>query len=341
MKTPAFALLALFSFAPGLLAEGLSLGCRLEPESVTIAARQEVVVTLKNEGAAPVELPKLAFDRQVVSLDVKLGDGPVATYERIHPNPYEPQKDWPKATLGPGESQELRIGLPAIQVGPVSVTAHLFRPHAQGPGDAKSLGEHLTSAPATGTVTPDPQGNDAVELRIITTHGPMRARLFPELAPATCLHICELAMAGPNAEAGTLQPGFYDGKTFHRVIPDFMIQGGDPNGDGSGGPGWCMPGEQPKAPFAERAKHLPGRLSMAKSDNPDSGGSQFFICTGTPSYLDGVHVVFGELTRGLDVAETITMVPTVEAPGGQRTRPLDPVLIKSLSVRATKSPAQK
>ena len=332
MTTLRIALFALLALPAGALAEGLTLSCRLEPESVPVGGRQEVVVSLANVGSQAVDLPRLAFDRQVVSLDVKLGEGAPAVYERIHPDPYSPRGEWPRGPLAPGESWELRIGLPALQAGPVSVTAHLARPQ---PG-RKPLAEHLTSAPASGTVTPDAAGNDTVELRFITTHGPMRARLFPELAPATCLHICELIMAGPGAEDGGPRPGYYDGLTFHRVIPDFMIQGGDPNGDGSGGPGWCMPGEQPKAPFAERAKHLPGRLSMAKSDHPDSGGSQFFICTGTPSYLDGVHVVFGELVRGEDVAHTISVVDTVEAPGGARTQPLNPVLIKSLRVRPAK-----
>ena len=333
MTTRATALLLGLFLPCAALAQGLQLSCRLEPESAPVGARQEAVVSLANVGSQAVELPRLAFDRQLVSLEVQLADGPQAIYERIHPDPYTPRADWPRASLAPGEKWELRIGLPALVAGPVSVTAHLARPLA----GHKGLLEHLSAAPAKGEVVRDAAGNDTVELRFITTHGPMRARLFPGLAPATCLHIAELILGGTAAEEGVLRPGFYDGLTFHRVRPDFMIQGGDPEGDGRGGPGWSMPGEQQAAPVPEQAKHLPGRLSMAKSQDKDSGGSQFFVCTGTPSYLDGVHTVFGELVKGQDVAHTISVVDTVEVPGGEKSRPLTPVIIKTLRVVPAKS----
>lgn len=94
--------------------------------------------------------------------------------------------------------------------------------------------------------------------------------------------------------------GFYDGLTFHRVIPNFMIQGGDPKGDGSGGPGFTIPDEADKG-----LKHVRGSLSMAKTPTPNSGSTQFFVCHSPQAHLDGVHTVFGECIQGMDVVDKI------------------------------------
>lgn len=96
--------------------------------------------------------------------------------------------------------------------------------------------------------------------------------------------------------------GFYNGLTFHRVIADFMIQGGDPKGDGSGGPGFTIPDEADKG-----LKHVRGSLSMAKTSAPNTGGSQFFICHTPQPHLDGVHTVFGECIQGMDVVDKIAI----------------------------------
>lgn len=96
--------------------------------------------------------------------------------------------------------------------------------------------------------------------------------------------------------------GFYNGLTFHRVIANFMIQGGDPSGDGSGGPGFTIPDEADK-----RLKHQRGSLSMAKTAQPNTGGSQFFICHTPQPHLDGIHTVFGECIQGMDVVDKIAV----------------------------------
>lgn len=339
-------LVACFALLPAAVAQDLQLSCRLEPETVPVGGRMEAVVSLANVSSQAIDLPRLAFDRQLVTLEVQLAGGEPFAYERIHPSSYQPRVDWPRAQLGPGEKWEHRIGIPALKVGAVQVTAHLAWLARLELSGIKPLVDPLKSSTATGTVTPDAKGNDTVEWRMVTAYGPMRARLFVDLAPGTCLHMAELVMAGKDAsEGGLVRPGFFDGLTFHRVIPSFMIQGGDPEGTGMGGPGYSIPGEQKDAPVPDQAKHLSGRLSMAKSSiqsatpaqNKDSGGSQFFVCTGAPTHLDGLHVVWGELVRGHDVADTITRVPTTEMPGGEQSRPINPVIIRSARIVPTKA----
>jgi peptidyl-prolyl cis-trans isomerase B (cyclophilin B) len=134
---------------------------------------------------------------------------------------------------------------------------------------------------------------------IETEFGNIELRFFPEVAPNHVKNFIELA-----------EKGFYDGTTFHRVIPGFMIQGGDPNSKnpdrskhGYGGPGYTL-----KAEFNEKP-HKRGTLSMARSQDPDSAGSQFFICAANASQLDGKYTVFGEVTSGMDVADKIISQP--------------------------------
>ncbi|MDR3150012.1 MAG: peptidylprolyl isomerase [Oscillospiraceae bacterium] len=134
---------------------------------------------------------------------------------------------------------------------------------------------------------------------IETPHGTMKAELYPETAPATVDNFVKLATSG-----------FYDGLTFHRIIPGFMIQGGDPDGDGTGGPGWTIPGEFARNGFQNDIKHLRGVLSMARTSDPDSAGSQFFIMTDDAPHLNGNYAAFGKLTSGFDVLDAIAGAAT-------------------------------
>ena len=122
--------------------------------------------------------------------------------------------------------------------------------------------------------------------RLTTTFGPIVLKLFPEVAPqhvTSFINLCEL--------------GFYDGVPFHRVIPGFMMQGGDPLGQGTGGPNYVM-----KSEFNDR-KHKKGTLAAARTNDPNSAGSQFYICFADASFLDKQYTVFGEVTEGLPVVE--------------------------------------
>ena len=138
-----------------------------------------------------------------------------------------------------------------------------------------------------------------VEGLITTNFGNIKIKLFPDVAPETVRNFTTLAKSK-----------FYDGTLFHRVIPGFMIQGGDPNTKnpdkstwGQGGPGYNL-----KAEFNSRS-HLRGIVSMARSTDPDSAGSQFFIVTSDSTFLDRQYTVFGEVVNGMEVADEIVNLP--------------------------------
>ena len=128
--------------------------------------------------------------------------------------------------------------------------------------------------------------------------GVMTGELYPETAPKTVENFEKLA-----------NQGFYDGLTFHRVIPGFMIQGGCPKGDGTGGPGYQIPGEFTDNGFRNDLKHQRGVLSMARAANPNSGGCQFFIMVEDAPFLDGQYASFGRITEGLELADAIVATP--------------------------------
>ncbi|MCR5053234.1 MAG: peptidylprolyl isomerase [Lachnospiraceae bacterium] len=127
----------------------------------------------------------------------------------------------------------------------------------------------------------------------------MVAELYPEIAPNTVNNFISL-----------INKGFYNGVIFHRVIKGFMLQGGDPDGNGTGGPGYSIRGEFSNNGFKNDLKHTPGVLSMARTMIPDSAGSQFFIMHKDAPHLDGDYAAFGKITEGMDVVNKIAEVPT-------------------------------
>ncbi len=126
----------------------------------------------------------------------------------------------------------------------------------------------------------------------------IRAELYPEIAPNTVRNFVSL-----------VQSGFYDGTIFHRVIPGFMIQGGDPQGTGMGGPDYCIRGEFTANGFRNDLVHTRGVLSMARTAVPDSAGSQFFIMTTDSPHLDGQYAAFGKIIEGIEACDTIVNAP--------------------------------
>lgn len=148
---------------------------------------------------------------------------------------------------------------------------------------------------------------------IETNHGTITAEMFTDLAPETAGNFIELA-----------KKGFYDGIIFHRVIDGFMLQGGDPTGTGTGGPGYSIDCE-----FGPRLAHThAGTLSMANS-GPNTGGSQFFITLAATPWLDGKHAIFGKVVSGLDVVQMIGKLKT--NPGD---RPVEDVVMEKVTVGA-------
>ena len=144
----------------------------------------------------------------------------------------------------------------------------------------------------------------------------MKAELYPEIAPNTVNNFISL-----------IQKGFYNGLTFHRVIPGFMIQGGCPEGTGTGGPGYSIRGEFAQNGFRNDLAHTEGVLSMARAMHPDSAGSQFFIMHQTSPHLDGAYAAFGKITEGLEIVNKIAETDT-----DYSDRPLTPQVIRSITV---------
>ena len=141
--------------------------------------------------------------------------------------------------------------------------------------------------------------------------------LYPEIAPITCENFVKL-----------VESKFYDGLTFHRVIPEFMIQGGCPNGTGTGGPDWTIKGEFMANGVANSIKHERGVISMARTSDPDSAGSQFFIMHENSPHLDGQYAAFGKVVSGIEAVDEIANVPT-----NFMDKPLEPQIIKRAYIK--------
>lgn len=151
---------------------------------------------------------------------------------------------------------------------------------------------------------------------VIKGMGTIKAELFPEIAPNTVNNFIELA-----------NDGFYDGLTFHRIIKGFMNQGGDPEGTGMGGPGYSIKGEFANNGFKNDLKHTPGVLSMARSKEPNSAGSQFFLMTGDAPHLDGDYAGVGKVIEGMSVVRKIEATET-----GAKDKPKKAIVIDSITV---------
>ena len=144
----------------------------------------------------------------------------------------------------------------------------------------------------------------------------MKGELYPDKAPETVENFVKL-----------VEEGFYDGLTFHRVIPGFMIQGGCPLGNGTGGPGHTIKGEFLSNGFNNDLRHDRGVLSMARAMDPNSAGSQFFIMVAAAPHLDGEYAGFGKITEGMEAADKIVSVKT-----GFNDKPKEPQVIKKVTV---------
>jgi peptidyl-prolyl cis-trans isomerase B (cyclophilin B) len=147
--------------------------------------------------------------------------------------------------------------------------------------------------------------------------GDIKVELYPEIAPITVENFVKLA-----------GQGFYNGLTFHRVIPGFMIQGGCPDGTGMGGPGYHIKGEFAANGVANNLKHSRGVISMARAMDPDSAGSQFFIMHEDAPHLDGSYAAFGKVTEGIEIVDKIAETKT-----DYNDKPLEPQIIEVMTVQ--------
>lgn len=144
----------------------------------------------------------------------------------------------------------------------------------------------------------------------------IKAELYPEVAPNTVNNFISL-----------INQGYYNGVIFHRVIPNFMIQGGDPSGIGTGGPGYSIKGEFTGNGFKNDLRHTKGVLSMARTMVPDSAGSQFFVMVADSPHLDGQYAAFGKVIEGMEVADEI-----VSADCDHRDKPITDQIMKEVTI---------
>ena len=157
----------------------------------------------------------------------------------------------------------------------------------------------------------------------VEDYGVIELELYPDIAPQSVYNFCYLA-----------RQGFYDGVIFHRIIKGFMIQGGDPQGTGSGGPGYCIKGEFAANGVKNGLKHERGVISMARKSKPyDSAGSQFFIVHQTSPHLDGQYAAFGRVISGMNVVDAIASVQV-----GYADKPLYDVVIKTITISGPELP---
>lgn len=171
---------------------------------------------------------------------------------------------------------------------------------ARLPLAAALAGAAILSAPLTmpaPAAPPMKAGASAPVVRMVTTRGVILIKLYPKDAPITCKNFEKL-----------VKGGFYNGLTFHRITDlgapgaSKIVQGGDPKGNGSGGPGYTIKGEFPQNGVTNPLTHVAGAVAMARTGAPDSAGSQFYICVNPVHFLDGNYAVFGQVIKGLDVA---------------------------------------
>lgn len=186
------------------------------------------------------------------------------------------------------------------------------QPPAQAPAESHEAAD-VSNLPDTVNATITMEDGGVIELE-----------LYPKIAPQSVYNFVALARSG-----------FYDGLTFHRIKSGFMIQGGDPDGSGTGGPGYGIKGEFAQNGFANPLRHTRGVLSMARQGDPmyDSAGSQFFIVHEDSTFLDGAYAGFGKVTSGMDVVDRIASVST-----DRYDRPLEEVKMKSVTIQGADLP---
>lgn len=172
---------------------------------------------------------------------------------------------------------------------------------ANSSADSSANNAAAPSASTGGEVQPDPaytsSDNPVVTIEMKSGQT-IEVELYPKAAPNTVNNFISL-----------VKKGFYDGTKFHRVIPGFMIQGGDPDGNGSGGPGYSIPGEFSDNGVTNDLKHTRGVISMARTGDPNSAGSQFFIMVADADYLNGQYAAFGKVIKGMDTVDAIVNLP--------------------------------
>jgi cyclophilin family peptidyl-prolyl cis-trans isomerase len=306
MMSPLHVRRACWIFAASLLGASLprpadaQLQAAFEPAKLVVKAggAATVELRLRNTGATETAV-QVAFPTADKGLKAETEDG----------------KALAAAPAGaPALGLDLPDKLKAGQLASFELDLKARFPDLAKPGRYKVTWNHpsFTPAPALEVLTVESYAT------IKTNFGEIVIEFHPEAAPKTVENFIKLA-----------KKGFYDGLVFHRIIPGFMMQGGCPKGDGTGGPGYTIPAE-----FNDR-KHVAGTVSMARKQEPDSAGSQFFICFEAKSHLDGQYTAFAEVVRGLEV------VKKIEPMGSRSGAPSQKVVMEKVTVSEKLPEARK
>lgn len=180
----------------------------------------------------------------------------------------------------------------------------------------------MTTSPAGETTSSDAESSNPLVKFTMENGGSFVVELYPEYAPATVDNFVTL-----------VSEGFYDGLTFHRVVENFMAQGGDPDGTGNGGSSRRIKGEFINNGFTQNTlSHTRGVISMARSSNPNSASSQFFICYGDATFLDGDYAAFGMVTQGMEVVDSFLEIERTMGGDGALSSPVEPIVIEKAEV---------
>jgi cyclophilin family peptidyl-prolyl cis-trans isomerase len=285
-------------------------------ETAKVGDRLQLEVTVTNQGSEDLVIREPVFDHRSFDFMVRFDEGRESRYTKYHPAAGAPSL-LAGQDLEAGSSATMKHQVIALKAGRWTFQP-IFRGASGGPveGPARSV-----------QVGKDGEVEELL-VRFETGAGRIEAVFWPEAAPATSLHVAELVAAG-----------FYDQLTFHRTIPGFMIQGGCPQGDGTGNPGYTI-----EAEFNAR-KHVAGVWSMARSADPyesmgqeprpqfaNSAGSQFFLCDGDAPFLDGKYTAFGQVVTGLEVVHEIAAAPATQGLDSQPSVPVEPVVMKRVTL---------
>ena len=308
------------SNAPKSVVAYFKISLEVPKNVVELGQMVDVNFSIANLGKKKTDVIKPVLDTDSVALELTYtpdsGKGFDFTYTVVTPSVYEHDKTkLEKITLDkfglPEGTFKTTFNIPAIKQGRWSVRA-VYNGAAQ---------PAISDTASFAVLPPAPEGAAKATLRALnnelvavidTTKGKIICRFFPEDAPNHTINFISLAKGG-----------FYNNLIFHRVIKGFMIQGGCPEKTGKGGPGYSV-----KAEFNQR-KHLKGTMSMARSNNNDSGGSQFFICLDPQPKLDNQYTVFGEVVEGMDVVEAIGGTSTSGPPTD---KPTEDMVIKNVTI---------
>lgn len=265
--------------------DGVKLACAAEKAAIGLGEEVVLEVALANASETAIVVNELRLDELSVAFGTRLADLPEFEYCELACLPGGDVLTLRKETLEPGKDLRATFRVPVTVAGKASFTARYF-----GFGDPE--GEGFSAEPVAVEVKPDPSGATRLSAVLETDAGTITIDLLPEAAPNTVLHFARL-----------VRSGFYDGTVFHRIEPGFCVQGGDPRGNGTGGPDFSLRGE-----FNDR-KHVAGTVAMARTADPDSAGSQFYFTLADQPSLDGKYTVFGRTSAGYEAVTKMAADP--------------------------------